>query len=173
MFCFWLLYAKNQRPAPPVIRSVTKCPPRGRTSKSEKLDQSEGVRTDYFLRVHVCTGVDRDGEFLLLLPAEPVFDFSCRATKNKQTTKRLGNAHFAGRAGGYAHFAGAGRAPDWLRRYSARPRTTIYGFPTTIYGLSTTIYRFSTIIYEFSMFKNTGFKPENEPQGSKIGFDHL
>ena len=44
------------------------------------------------------------------LPAEPVFGFSRRATKNK-TTKRLGNAHFAGRAGGYAHFAGAGRAP--------------------------------------------------------------
>ena len=31
--------------------------------------------------------------------------------KQNKTTKRLGNAHFAGRAGGYAHFAGAGRAP--------------------------------------------------------------
>ena len=65
------------------------------------------------------------------------------------------------------------RAPDGLRRYSARPRTTIYGFPRTIYGFSTTIYRFSTIIYEFSMFKNTRFEPKNEPQRSKIGFDHL
>ena len=48
------------------------------------------------------------------LPAGPVFGFSRRATKQnktKQTTKGLGNAHFAGRDSGYAHFAGAGWAP--------------------------------------------------------------
>ena len=37
--------------------------------------------------------------------------FRVEQPKQNKTTKRLGNAHFAGRAGGYAHFAGAGRAP--------------------------------------------------------------
>ena len=123
--------------------------------------------------------------------------FHVEQPKTKQTTKRLGNAHFAGRAGGYAHFVGAGRAPpvfstpshqhDARRRRQrgvrgAKPSARytpymVFEVHTWVFEghirFSKTIYGFSTTTYEFSMSKNRDFERENDHQRSKIGFDHL
>ena len=98
------------------------------------------------------------------LPAEPVFGFSRRATKTKQKQLKGLGTHISPAGPVGTHIS---QAPDGLRRYSTRPRTSmtraggakggaggeapcqthpVHGFSKSIWGFSRTIYGFSTTV---------------------------